>query len=105
MLVVTNDDESGAVSLAKRLAKRYWDKRVELQPETISPSDAVRRGKLFEDGPVLLVETADCCGGGATGDSVHTLRTSWRRRPSSRLLFPWSIPLQHRRRTRPGLAK
>ena len=88
VLVVANDDESGAVSLAKRLAKRYWEKRFELQPETVSPADAVRRGLQSKGGPVLLVETADCCGGGASGDSVHTLRALLAEAPGQAAIVP-----------------
>ena len=88
VLVLANDDESGAVSLAKRLAKRYWEKRVELQPETVSPADAVRRGLQAKGGPVLLVETADCCGGGASGDSVHTLRALLAEAPEEAAIVP-----------------
>ena len=88
VLLVANDDESGAVSLAKRLAKRYWEKRVELQPETVSPADAVRRGLQAKGGPVLLVETADCCGGGASGDSVHTLRALLAEAPEQAAIVP-----------------
>ena len=88
VLVVANDDESGAVSLAKRLAKRYWKKRFELQPETVSPADAVRRGLQSKGGPVLLVETADCCGGGASGDSVHTLRALLAEAPDQAAIVP-----------------
>ena len=88
VLVVANDDESGAVCLAKRLAKRYWEKRVELQPETVSPADAVRRGLQAKCGPVLLVETADCCGGGASGDSVHTLRALLVEAPEQAAIVP-----------------
>ena len=88
VLVVANDYESGAVSLAKRLAKRYWEKRFELQPETVSPADAVRRGLQSKGGPVLLVETADCCGGGASGDSVHTLRALLAEAPEQAAIVP-----------------
>ena len=88
VLVLANDDESGAVSLAKRLAKRYWEKRVELQPETVSPADAVRWGLQAKGGPVLLVETADCCGGGASGDSVHTLRALLAEAPEQAAIVP-----------------
>ena len=88
VLVLANDDESEAASLAKRLAKRYWEKRVELQPETVSPADAVRRGLQAKGGPVLLVETADCCGGGASGDSVHTLRALLAEAPAEAAIVP-----------------
>ena len=81
VLVVANESETDAVIVAKRLAKRYWEKRHELQPETIEPSEAVRRGLQIEGGPVLMIETADCCGGGATGDSVHTLKALLSRSP------------------------
>ena len=84
VLVVANDDESGAVSLAKR----YWKKRFELQSETVSPADAVRRGLQSKGGPVLLVETADCCGGGASGDSVHTLRALLAEAPEQAAIVP-----------------
>tara|TARA_B100000029_G_scaffold455902_1_gene483509 strand:- start:1842 stop:3356 length:1515 start_codon:yes stop_codon:yes gene_type:complete len=88
VLVVANDDEYGAVTLAKRLAKRYWENRGRLQPETIFPGDAVQRGLQIEGGPVLLVETADCCGGGATGDSVHTLRALLAEAPEQVAIVP-----------------
>ncbi len=74
VLVVSNESQTDAIAVAKRLAKRYWEKRHELQPKTFQPSEAVQRGLQIDGGPVLLVETADCCGGGATGDSVHTLK-------------------------------
>lgn len=72
-LVVTDDDLPCAVSLAQEIARRYWERRFDLDPPVLSPQDAVDRG-LKIDGQVLLVETADCCGGGAAGDSVHALR-------------------------------
>ena len=37
-------------------------------------AEAVARGRRIEGGPVLLVDTADCAGGGAPGDSVALLR-------------------------------
>jgi len=88
VLVVANDDESVVVSSAKRLARRYWENRIELQPETCTPADAVRRGLQVGGGPVLLVETADCCGGGASGDSVHTLRTLVAEAPEQSAIVP-----------------
>ena len=88
VLVVANDDESVAVSSAKRLARRYWENRIELQPETFTPADAVRRGLQVGGGPVLLVETADCCGGGATGDSVHTLHALLAEAPGQSAIVP-----------------
>jgi microcystin degradation protein MlrC len=73
-LVITDNDLDHAVKLARGIAMRYWERRFELNPPVYSPSEAIRRGLEIEGGPVLLVETADCCGGGAAGDSVATLK-------------------------------
>ena len=72
-LVVTNNDINLASSLAKDIALRYWERRNNLEPELLTPSAAIARGITIEGGPVILVETADCCGGGAAGDSIATL--------------------------------
>jgi len=37
-------------------------------------AEAVDRGRRLSGGPVLLVDTADCTGGGAAGDSVALLK-------------------------------
>jgi len=97
VLVVANESETDAVIVAKRLAKRYWEKRHELQPETIEPSEAVRRGLQIEGGPVLMIETADCCGGGATGDSVHTLKALLTEAPNHPAIIPVVDPEAARR--------
>src|SRR5262249_25202350 len=73
-LVITNNDMPSAVALAEEIARRYWDRRFDLDPPVLTPEQAIRRGFEIEGGPVLLVETADCCGGGAAADSVATLR-------------------------------
>jgi len=72
-LVITNDDMPLAVERASQLAQGYWQRRFELEPQLFSPADAIRLGHQ-QDGQVILVETADCCGGGAAGDSVATIR-------------------------------
>ena len=56
------------------IAQRFWQRRFDLDPVVFTPAEAIERGRQIEGGPVLLVETADCCGGGAAGDSVATLR-------------------------------
>lgn len=73
-LVITHDDLAGAGRLARELALQYWSKRSELEPDLVSPVEAIARGRAMAAGPVILVETADCCGGGAAGDSAATLR-------------------------------
>ncbi len=73
-LVVTDSDPELAERLARELAERYWARRFEMEAEVFEPREAIRLGMAMKGGPILLVETADCCGGGAAGDSVATLR-------------------------------
>ncbi len=72
-LVITDNDMEMAVSLANQLAEQYWTRRFDLEPDIHTPSEAIAKGLEVDGGPVLLVEAADCCGGGAAGDSVATL--------------------------------
>ena len=72
-LVITNGDMQQAVDRASLLAAGYWKRRFELEPRLFLPGEAIRLG-LEQDGQVILVETADCCGGGAAGDSITTIR-------------------------------
>ena len=73
-LVVTDDNEQLAVHLARDVARKYWDRRFDLEPTVETPSEAVAKGLSIDGGPILLIEAADCCGGGAAGDGVATLR-------------------------------
>lgn len=73
-LVITDGDLEKAESLAREIAMMYWSRRFDLEPTLFSPIEAIARGLRIDGGPVLLVETADCCGGGAAGDSIATLR-------------------------------
>lgn len=73
-VVIADGNESRAVQIAERIAMEYWARRFELEPALYTVADAIRRGNEIVGGPVLLVETADCCGGGAAGDSVCALR-------------------------------
>lgn len=73
-LVVTHDNPALATELATEIAELYWQGRFDLEPPTYAPAEAIRLGLELDGGPVLLIETADCCGGGAAGDSVATLK-------------------------------
>jgi microcystin degradation protein MlrC len=87
-LVITDNDMPTAVSLAEEIARRNWDRRFSLDPPVCTPAQAIRRGLEMDGGPVLLVETADCCGGGAAGDSVATLRALLELAPQSMAMVP-----------------
>ena len=73
-LVVTDDDIDLAERLATQISETYWDRRDELEPVTLKPAEAIDRAIDEGHRTVLLVETADCSGGGAAGDSVASLR-------------------------------
>jgi microcystin degradation protein MlrC len=87
-LVITNDDQETAVRLATEIASQYWDKRLELEPNVVTPEEALRLSRTIDGGPILLVETADCCEGGAAGDSVATLKALLAAQPLERCLVP-----------------
>ncbi len=73
-LVITDGDMTTAVDLATQIAEMYWQRRFDLEPEVWTLQQAIARGLEVEGGPVLLLEVADAIGGGASGDSVATLR-------------------------------
>ncbi len=69
-LVITDGDAALAMREARTLAERYWGRRREFLVETVSVGEAVRRGRMLEGGPIILLDTADTTGGGAAGDSI-----------------------------------
>ncbi len=72
-LVIANGDIEVAEHEARKLAEDYWARRQDFEPEIIPVAEAIQRGRAIESGPVLLVDTADCVGGGAAGDSIALL--------------------------------
>ena len=87
-LVVTDGDREKAIDLAREVAESYWERRFDLVPSMYEPAEAVAEGLRIEGGPVLLVETADTCGGGAAGDSVASLRALLQARVNEHSLVP-----------------
>ena len=72
-LVISDNDPRLARRLARLLAEEYWDNRYRFECGIMTVAEAVDRGRRIPGGPVLLVDTADCTGGGAAGDSVALL--------------------------------
>lgn len=87
-LVITNDDAETSARLASDIANLYWEKRFQLEPNVVTPEEAILLTRTIDGGPILLVETADCCGGGAAGDSVATLKALLAAQPTERCLVP-----------------
>jgi microcystin degradation protein MlrC len=71
-LVITNNAPDLAKQLAREIAEFYWEQRFSLEPTLVSIADAIKSGQS-KQGTVVLVDTADCCGGGAAGDSIEVL--------------------------------
>jgi len=69
-VVVTDGDAELAISEARNLAVKFWARRHEFQVKTISVAEAVDLGRKIPGGPVLLLDTADTTGGGASGDGI-----------------------------------
>ena len=73
-LVISNNDLHKAQRLSNEFAEKYWNKRAEFLSETKSAIQVLDSLKSEEYDHHVLVEASDCCGGGAIGDSVHTIR-------------------------------
>jgi microcystin degradation protein MlrC len=75
IVVGTNNDPEGASELAQALAGFAWSLKDRfLTAETRSPQDAVAEAMSRPHGPVILVDTGDNVGGGASGDYPVLLR-------------------------------
>ncbi len=72
-LVITDNDMDLAIARATELAQMYWERRYRLETQTLTPTEAIAKGMAI-DGPVILLETSDCVGGGASGDSAAAAR-------------------------------
>jgi microcystin degradation protein MlrC len=73
-LVVTDGDAQRGMAVASELAGEFWRARGLFAVETVSVSEAVRRGMEIKGGPILLLDTADTTGGGAAGDGAGLIQ-------------------------------
>ncbi len=73
-LVITDNDLELARHQATLLAEEFWTRRHQFECEMMTVAEAVDRGRRIPGGPVLMIDTADCTGGGAAGDSVALLK-------------------------------
>jgi microcystin degradation protein MlrC len=60
------------------LASALWNDRASFEPASLSAEEAVARAAELPwqagDGPIVIHETSDNCGGGAPGDGTHLMR-------------------------------
>ena len=69
-VVISDGDHGRALREARQLAAAFWARRREFLVETVSVAEAVRRGRVIDGKPIILLDTADTTGGGAAGDSI-----------------------------------
>jgi microcystin degradation protein MlrC len=74
LLVYTDADQPGADALARRLADELIAMRSELKVRFPDIDSALDEALAFDGGPVVLADSADNPGGGASGDSTFVLR-------------------------------
>jgi microcystin degradation protein MlrC len=73
-VVVTDGDLQKADDLAVQLCQEAWQRRHEFLAELVEPQEAIHKGLAIEGQPIILSDTADCTGGGGSGDSAIVLK-------------------------------
>ena len=92
-VVVTDNDQSLAESLADELADLAWSLRAEFQKKDAVPiDDAVRMADQAASGLVVLSDTGDTVFGGSSGDSNLILESILRLGVQSPVLMPLIEP-------------
>jgi len=100
MLVTTNGHAEVGRELARQLASEIWAMRDRTGMPTIPIARAI--GMLLEprEGPIVLADVADNCGGGAPGDSTYLLQAALsagvRDTVFSSIYDPGAVELCHR---------
>lgn len=74
MLVVTDGDVAAARSVAERFARRIVELRHETAPDQFEMDAGIDRALAMDAAPVVLVDTGDNAGAGASSDSTFLLR-------------------------------
>ena len=72
--VVTDNDPVLAAKLADELGREFWDLRHQTGVPSLSIDDMLAQAMATTGGPVVVADTADNAGGGATSDSTFVLR-------------------------------
>jgi len=72
--VVTDNDPALAAQLADELGRVFWDLRHQTGVPSLSIDETLERAMATPGGPVVIADTADNAGGGATSDSTFVLR-------------------------------
>ena len=93
ILVVTDNDKTGADALATRLGQEFVSMRGKTMPQFFDVASGVAAGLEFNDLPVVLAEPSDNAGGGAPSDNTSILRELIRRNAESACIGPIWDPI------------
>lgn len=74
VVVTTDGDEMLAERAARDVARRIVELTDDFRQSLPTPEEAVREALATEGGPVVIAETSDNAGGGATADGTHLLK-------------------------------
>ena len=83
VVVVAHEKDAGRV-LARDLALKFWRRRDRFAVELADVQSGVGRALAANEGPVILVESADSPSSGAPGDSAAVLKALIEAAPSAR---------------------
>jgi len=72
-LVVANRNRKMARKKAKELAVLFWSLRNDFEPNLFSPREAIQKAISAEEGPIILLDSADTTSSGASGDTTMML--------------------------------
>lgn len=73
IIVTTDRQPQLAADYAEELSAILYHRRSEALPTFLAPTEAVRMAAAREQGPVILVDSADNIGGGTAGDGTDAL--------------------------------
>jgi len=87
VLVVTDNDRSGAQRLADELGQAMWSMRHQFVGKLLSIAAAIEQARTLP-GPVCLLDMGDNVGGGSTGDGTLLAQALLDQAPTSRRVYP-----------------
>lgn len=86
IVITTSGDERMANEEVNRLGKLLWELRQEFRKPLLHPSKAVAQALEAQEGPVLLIDSADAVSAGSPGDGTAILRALLEARPARQAL-------------------
>ena len=72
-VVVADNDTNSAKRVADEIVRAAVDRRAQFDVAEVPVDDAVMVATQLPDGPIILADTSDCVGAGATGDGTALL--------------------------------